>query len=729
MKLKIRLSIIVTVLLIVVVVTVSAILIVQATTMQLKTVATSQERLAESIAMDLQRRYEVYLQTARSLTTMMSTYEHHVRENRRTRFLQNMEAFLEANPHFIAIYAIWKPNVLDDMDAEFAGQPGSSLTGQFIPQYTRESGKVELRSYDKYQEESANMIAQELIGTPEVRTINGQAGYSFRFRVPIFNDQKNLVGIVGVTANAAPTQTVVQNIIDQHADIDALAIYTHIGFIIGHFDPKRIGKNVAEAETGLYGKLLPQVLSALQLGQHVNIISYSPGLKTNLRMALVPLIGGGLTNTPWLVMVGTAESAILKDVNAMVLFAIIVVVISIIIAAVITFIVVSRITKPIVDMSLTLKDIAEGEGDLTKTITVSSNDEIGDLAKYFNQTLEKIKDLVITIKNQSAALFNIGTELASNMTETAAAINEITATIQSIKGRVINQSASVIETNTTMEQITVNIDKLNDHIEHQSANVSQSSSAIEEMLASIQSVAKTMVKNAENVKELADASGVGRTGLQEVAADIQEIAKESEGLLEINAVMQNIASQTNLLSMNAAIEAAHAGDVGKGFAVVADEIRKLAENSGEQSKTISTVLKKIKDSIDKITKSTDAVLNKFEAIDGGVKTVSEKQRYVNSSLEELNIGSKQILDTLGQLNGITVKVKSGSAEMLAGSKEVIQESKNLEMVTQEISNGISEMATGAEQINIAVNRVNTISGDNRDNIDILVKEIARFKVE
>jgi methyl-accepting chemotaxis protein len=231
------------------------------------------------------------------------------------------------------------------------------------------------------------------------------------------------------------------------------------------------------------------------------------------------------------------------------------------------------------------------------------------------------------------------------------------------------------------------------------------------------------------VKDLIDASEVGRTGLEEVAADIQKIARESEGLLEINGVMENIASQTNLLSMNAAIEAAHAGEAGKGFAVVADEIRKLAESSGEQSKTISTVLKKIKDSIDKITRSTDSVLNKFAAIDGGVRTVSEQEENIRNAMEEQSAGSKQILEAIGQLNEATQMVKSGSGEMLEGSKQIIHESRNLEMATQEISNGMNEMATGADQINVAVSRVNSITGENKENIDILVQEVSKFKVE
>jgi methyl-accepting chemotaxis protein len=436
-----------------------------------------------------------------------------------------------------------------------------------------------------------------------------------------------------------------------------------------------------------------------------------------------------ISESDWYLVYSTPISLVFAEADSITRRAIILLVVFIAIITMLFVLEIRRIIKPILVVSAALKDIAQGAGDLTRTLHVSARNEIGELAEYFNQTMGKIRKMVMLIKTQSETLSGIGRKLSNEMTSTAAAVDQITSNIDSVKAQVQNQSASVDESNSTMLQISGNIDKQTQQIEIQSEVVAKSSASIEQMIANIQSVTTTLEKNSASVKLLREASDVGRASVQDVSTDIQEIAKESEGLLEINAVMENIASQTNLLSMNAAIEAAHAGESGKGFAVVADEIRKLAENSGEQSKTISDVLKKIKSSIDKIGSSTDAAMQKFTAIDEGVNTVFTETESIKTAMEEQSVGSKQILEVVSKLDDTTAQVKSAAAEMSEGSKQILTESKNLEQVTSEIADSMNEMATGAEQIDKSVNQVNGLSDDNEAEIKTLVSEVERFKVE
>jgi len=400
-------------------------------------------------------------------------------------------------------------------------------------------------------------------------------------------------------------------------------------------------------------------------------------------------------------------------------------------SAFIAFLVLSYFTTksiltPIGLLTRTLDDTANG--DLTKRLPEAGKDEISRASRSFNKTMEALGKMIGAVKHQAKTLSEIGDELASNMAQTASAMNQITANIQRIKGRVLNQSASVTETNATMEQVSVNIDKLNGNVEHQTGAVSQAAKALNQVMSNIHDITVTLTKNVESVRDLQESSVTGRSSLQEVLSDIQEIARESDGLQEINAVMENIAGQTNLLSMNAAIEAARAGEAGKGFAVVASEIRKLAENSSNQSNTISMVLKKIKDSVDKITRSTDNVLNKFEAIDQGVTTVAGQEESIRNTMVEQSEGGKRVLQAAGQVGEITELVKGGALEMQEGSKEVIQESKNLGRLTQEITDGMNEMVAGTEQVNQAVNSVNKLSAKTKENISSLSKAISQFTV-
>jgi methyl-accepting chemotaxis protein len=407
---------------------------------------------------------------------------------------------------------------------------------------------------------------------------------------------------------------------------------------------------------------------------------------------------------------------------------IVVIIVALILGTVLTFTITSNIVKPIVKVADTLKHI--GEGDLTIRTDIKSKDEMGEFSNNFNVTLEKIGTLIGTMKHKVNALTNTGHELSSNMAKTSNAVDQISENFEGMKSMAGKQEEGAKEVDGAVKNIENNIKNLNTSIEDQSKSINASSSAIEEMTANIHSVSQTLIENAKNVNKLTEASENGKSGLQIVAQEIQEIAKDSEGLLEINSAMNNIASQTNLLSMNAAIEAAHAGEVGKGFAVVADEIRKLAESSGQQSKTTAAMLKKVKASIDNITRSSNEVLARFDAIDTSVKTVSQHEENIRGSMEEQEVGGRQILDSIARLKEINSSVKKGSEEMLESGKHLILQTEDFINISNSTVSGMNDIVNGAmREIKTAVVLVNEMSSENSQNFEELKAESGKFKVE
>lgn len=440
-------------------------------------------------------------------------------------------------------------------------------------------------------------------------------------------------------------------------------------------------------------------------------------------MAYSPIEG-----TNWTAVVMSEFNEFLAKLHSMEvkLFA---VCIALIVVGLMVGIVTARALNPLKSVGDAITEIASGNADLTKRLAIKKpKQEIANVVNGFNSFASKLQEIITALKNSQEKLQQVDSKLQLSTQDSVSSITQIIANIESVNNQIVNQSASVTETAGAVNEIASNIESLERMIQKQSSGVSDASSAITQMIENINSVNRSVEKMVQSFGELEQNTNFGiqtQSGVNEMILQIEE---QSKMLQEANTAIASIAGQTNLLAMNAAIEAAHAGESGKGFSVVADEIRKLSETSSQQSKTIGEELKKIQASIVNVVNESSKAATAFSSVSTSIQSTDEIVQQIKGAMEEQQIGSRQITQALTAMNDSTAEVKAASAEMAEGNKHILKQIEKLQEVTATIDSSITEMSSGAKQINETSSTLAEISGNVTNSINQIKNEIDQFKI-